>query len=84
MPPRPVHTENGELLCEAGEPFSAAQARRLRELGREGGLPGVNALELEQAFPFVPFIVAGALLSALFAGNLVPPLTTLVVWLTGG
>ena len=84
VPGRPVYTGNGELLCGAGEPLSAAQARRLHELGREGGLRSGSVLELEQAFPFVPFIVAGAMLAALFAGNLVPPLTTLVVWLRGG
>ena len=79
-----VNAGDGELLCEEGRPLTKAQARRLRELGRKGSLAGENAIELEQAFPFAPFIAAGALLTAVFAGNLAPPLIDLGIWLRGG
>ena len=85
VPRRSVEVEtdapDGALLCEAGQPLSDKQASRLRELGREGKLESGSMIELEQAVPFVPFIVSGALLAALFAGNLVPPLIDLVKWL---
>ena len=46
------------------------------------GLEDSYSEELEQSFPFVPFITAGAILAAGFAGNLVPPLVALMGWLT--
>lgn len=70
-------------LCEAGKPLKEQQLKRLRALAREGRLPIGDTLEVEQAMPFVPFIVAGVMLTTLFAGNLVPPLIDLVVWLRG-
>ena len=48
------------------------------------GLPKGSSIEREQGFPFVPFIVAGSLLTAVFAGNLAPPLIDLGLWLRGG
>jgi prepilin signal peptidase PulO-like enzyme (type II secretory pathway) len=33
--------------------------------------------------PFVPFITGGVVVTAFFAGNLVPPLIELVGWLRG-
>ena len=35
-------------------------------------------------YSFAPFIAAGALLTAVFAGNLVSPLIDLGLWLRGG
>lgn len=75
--------EGDEIVCEAGRPLTEQQVRRLRDLARTGELPGDEVLELEQAIPFVPFIVGAAVLTASFAGNLVPPLTLLIVWLQG-
>ncbi|MCY3760566.1 MAG: prepilin peptidase [Gemmatimonadetes bacterium] len=83
VPRTTVSAKDGEALCEEGRGLTKAQARRLRELGRKGSLAG-NAIELEQAFPFAPFLAAGALLTALFAGNLAPPLIDLGIWLRGG
>ena len=83
VPRTGVKAADGEVLCEGGRPLTKAQTRRLRELGREGGLANGNSIEMEQAFPFVPFITAGALLTAVFAGNLTP-LVALAVWLQGG
>ena len=45
--------------------------------------PGEDVLEWEQAIPFVLYIVGAVVLTAFFAGNLVPPLIDLVVWLKG-
>lgn len=70
-----------EQICEAGKPLAESQVNRLRDLARAGGLPGGDTLELEQAIPFVPFIVGAAVLTASFASNLVPPLMALIVWL---
>jgi Flp pilus assembly protein protease CpaA len=72
-----------ELVCEAGKPLTESQVRRLRDLAGQGKLPGGQVLELEQAIPFVPFIVGAAVLTASFAGNLVPPLAALIMWLRG-
>jgi Flp pilus assembly protein protease CpaA len=74
---------DSELICEAGRPLSEQQVVRLRELAQQGLLPQGERLEVEQAIPFVPFIVVAAALTAFFAGNLVPPLTLLVGWLSG-
>ena len=74
---------DGTVVCEAGRPLSQKQANRLRRLGNHG-LPEEGSIEREQGFPFVPFIVAGALLTAVFAGNLAPPLVDLGIWLRGG
>ena len=52
----------------AGEP--PAPAGRARPAGGKFH-------ERKQGFPFVPFITAGALLTAVFAGNLPPPLIDL-------
>ncbi len=83
VPRRRLELEKGGgVVFEAGQPLSQKQASRLRELGRQGRLSD-DSIELEQAFPFVPFIAAGALLTAVFAGNLAPPLVDLVIWLRG-
>ena len=75
--------ENGGVVCQAGQPLTEKQVTRLQELARRGRLPGGDTLELEQAIPFVPFIAGAVVLTAFFAGNLVPPLIDLVVWLRG-
>ena len=67
-----LEAADGTMVCEAGRPLSRAQANRLRRLG-EPGLPEESSIERKQGFPFVPFITAGALLTAVFAGNLPPP-----------
>ncbi|MXX39567.1 MAG: hypothetical protein F4Z85_16175 [Gemmatimonadetes bacterium] len=72
-----------ELLCESGMPLSEDQVARLRKLASEGRLPSGYTLMLEHPFPFVPFIVGGAMLTAIFAGNTVLPLTRLIEWLRG-
>ncbi len=70
-----------ELLCESGTPLSEDQVVRLRLLAGEGRLPNGDTLTLEHPFPFVPFIVGGAVLTAIFAGNTVLPLIRLIEWL---
>ena len=76
-------TSDGTVVCEAGKPLTQKQANRLRKLGNPG-LQEESSIEREQGFPFVPFIVAGSLLTAVFAGNLAPPLIEFGVWLRGG
>jgi prepilin signal peptidase PulO-like enzyme (type II secretory pathway) len=71
------------LVCEAGKPLSQKQANRMRRIGNPG-LPEESSIEREQGFPFVPFIVAGVLLTGVFASNLAPPLIDLGIWLRGG
>ena len=56
---------------------------RLHRL-KNHGLPEESSIEREQGFPFVPFIVVGALLTAVFVGNLARPLIDLGLWLRGG
>ena len=74
---------DGTVVCEAGKPLSQKQANRLHRLGNHG-LPEESSIEREQGFPFAPFIVAGALLTAVFAGNLARPLIDLGILLRGG
>lgn len=71
------------FFCEAGKPCPEQQVQRLRELASQGGLPQGDKVEIEQAIPFVPFIASAAVMTALFSGNLIPPLRMLVVWLRG-
>ena len=78
-----LEAADSTMVCEAGRPLSRAQANRLRRLDGPG-LPEEGAIERKQGFPFVPFITAGALLTAVFAGNLAPPLIDLGIWLRGG
>ena len=78
-----LETADGTVVCEAGKPLSKEQAHALRRQGNQE-LPDESSIAREQGFPFVPFIVAGALLTAVFAGNLAPPLTDLGKWLRGG
>ena len=70
-----------EQVYESGTPLSEKQVSRLQALSRARCLPGGDTLELEQPLPFVPFIIGGAVLTALFAGNIVLPLIRLVGWL---
>ena len=74
---------DGKLVCEAGKPLSQKQANRMHRIGNPG-LPEESSIEREQGFPFAPFIVAGALLTAVFVGNLARPLIDLGIWLRGG
>ena len=46
-----------------------------------GALPGT--VELTRALPFVPFLVAGGLATAVFGGHLAPPVRALLVWVNG-
>ena len=78
-----LETADGTVVCEAGQSLSKKQANALRRQGNQE-LPDESSIEREQGFPFVPFIVAGALLTAVFAGNLAPPLIDLGIWLRGG
>ena len=73
---------DGKLVCEAGKPLSQKQANRMHRIGNPG-LPEESSIEREQGFPFVPFIVAGVLLTGVFASNLAPPLIDLGIWLRG-
>ena len=70
-------------VCEAGQPLTEQQVTRVQELAREGHLPSGEVVEVEQSMPFVPFITSAAVMTAFFAGNLVPPLIKLVGWLRG-
>ena len=70
-----LEAADGIVVCEAGQPLSKKQANHLRKLGNPG-LPEKSSIEREQGFPFVPFIVAGSLLTTVFAGNLAPPGST--------
>lgn len=82
--PLRVEDNEGEIfIYQASKPLSEQEVRNLHELSREGCLPDEDMVELEQAIPFVPFLVGGAVLTAFFAGNLVPPLVKVVVWLSG-
>ena len=78
-----LEAADGTVVCEAGQPLSKKQANHLRKLGNPG-LPQESSIEREQGFPFVPFIVAGVLLTGVFASNLAPPLIDLGIWLRGG
>lgn len=76
--------ESGDVqVYESGSPLSEKQVSRLQKLAIKGRLPGGDTLELEQPLPFVPFIIGGAVLTALFAGNMVLPLIRLIGWLEG-
>ena len=79
----PNEESGDEQVYESGTPLSGKQVYRLQTLARAGHLPGGDTLELEQPLPFVPFIVGGAVLTALFAGNIVLPLIRLIGWLGG-
>ena len=70
-------------VCEAGRPLTEQQVRRVQKLAREGRLSGGGVVEVEQSMPFVPFITGGVVVTAFFAGNLVPPLIEWVGWLRG-
>ena len=71
----------GELICEAGKPLSQQQVRQLRELESQGRLPEGDRFEVEQAIPFAPFVVVGTVLTAVFMGSLILPLTHVINWL---
>ena len=45
--------------------------------------PWLGTVELTRALPFVPFLVAGGLATAVFGGHLAPPLRALLVWVNG-
>ena len=79
----PDKESGDDQVYASGTPLSQKQVSRLQALARAGRLPGGDTLELEQPLPFVPFIVGGAVLTALFAGNTVLPLSRLINWLGG-
>ena len=72
-----------EVMCEAGRPLTEKQAMGLQSALVGEATLGAATVEVEQAIPFVPVITGAAVITAFFAGNLVPPLVTLVKWLDG-
>ena len=72
--------ERGECIYAAGDELSEADVYRLRALERTGAFPQGVVVEIEQSIPFVPFIVMGALLTALFPRNIVRFVAEIVGW----
>ena len=70
-----------ELVCEAGKPLTEKHAMGLQSI--LGGSPdlGGNTVEVEQTIPFVPVLTGAVVLTAFFAGNVVPLLVGFVEWL---
>ena len=85
----PVHRlevaapKRGEgLVCDEGKPLTGKQVSRLRSLVAGGHQSAEDLVEVEETIPFVPVIAMAAVLTACFAGNLVPPLVRLIDWLS--
>ena len=70
-----------QVIWESGESLDSDRVTLIQERAESGDLPGT--VELARAMPFVPFIVAGGLATAVFGGHLAPPLSALLVWLNG-
>ena len=69
------------VTWEGGESLDQEGVKLLQKRTASGDLPGT--VELTRALPFVPFLVAGGLATAVFGGHLAPPLRALLVWLNG-
>ena len=85
----PVHRlevaapKRGEgLVCDEGKPLTRKQVSRLRSLVADGHQSAEELVEVEETIPFVPVIAMAVVLTACFAGNLVPPLVRLIDWLS--
>ena len=73
--------DGGEVIREGGESLDPERVELLRKRAASGALPGT--VELTRALPFVPFLVAGGLATAVFGGHLAPPVRALLVWING-
>lgn len=67
------------MVIEKGRPLTRQALNRLNQLTCKGLLPKDLQIALDRTIPFVPFITAGALLTALIAGNVGSAITRLVV-----
>ena len=76
-------TDGREVTIEAGRPLSEKQAQMIRTGAGGGAGSGDRTVEIEQAIPFVPVIAGASVLTAFFAGNMVPPLVALIDWMGG-
>ena len=70
------------LVCDGGRPLTERQVSRLRSLVAGGHQSAEDLVEVEETIPFVPVIAMAVVLTACFAGNLVPPLVRLIHWLS--
>ncbi len=73
--------DGAEVIWENGQSLDQEAVELLQKRAASGDLPGTVALT--RALPFVPFLVAGALTTAVFGGHLAPPLRALIAWLNG-
>ena len=73
--------DGAEVIWESGQSLDQERVNLLQKRAASGDLPGTVALT--RALPFVPFLVAGALTTAVFGGHLAPPLRALTAWLNG-
>ena len=71
--------EVARMLLKGGRPLTGQALNRLNQLTCEGVLPRDLQIALDRTIPFVPFITAGALLTALVADNIGSAITRLVV-----
>ncbi|MCE2441184.1 MAG: hypothetical protein J4F39_17395 [Candidatus Latescibacteria bacterium] len=77
-----VRTDGNEaerILLEGGQPLTRQDLNRLNQLACEGVLPRDRQIEVDRPIPFVPFITAGALLTAMMADNVGSAITRLIV-----
>ena len=73
--------DGAEVVWEGGESLDREAVELLRKRAASGDRP--DTVELTRPMPVVPFVVAGALATAVFGGHLAPPLRALIVWLNG-
>lgn len=71
--------EVARMLLKGGRPLTRQALNRLSQLTCEGVLPRDRQIALDRTIPFVPFITAGALLTALFSDNMGSAISRLVV-----
>ena len=62
--------ETEELLLKAGQPVTREALNRVNQLICEGVLSRDRQIEVDRTIPFVPFIITGALMTALVADNI--------------
>ena len=70
-----------QTVIEAGRPLTRNDLNRLRRLTSEGIVNEDRQVAVERTIPFVPFIAAGALLTALVSDNIGIPISQLIVLL---
>ena len=63
--------DGAEVIWESGESLDQEAVELLQKRAASGDLPGT--VELTRAMPVIPFLVAGALGTAVFGGHLAPP-----------